>query len=258
MTDDPNRFPAPRTAAEEGADTGTPVSYLLLDIVRRLRARERGYLADLLHDGPIQDLAAVPLELAEARRVLGGSPGDELGQVAQQVDAAGRSLRGLQEELWPFPRPASGLAVTLNRRTAWLLATPLVVDLGEGAASLGEAEIQVVADVVELILVGLASAEGRPLAAVQADEHLIFLQMNMGLAPVGDPASSGLAAARASLGSLAAAIQASIEVELHGRRLRVRMEIPRRPHRTRLDDAAAATSHRLSGPPSALSPPARV
>jgi hypothetical protein len=254
---DPNRFPAPRTPAEEDADTGTPVSYLLLDIMRRLRARERGYLADLLHDGPIQDLAAVPLELAEARRVLGGSPGDELGQVAQQVDAAGRSLRGLQEELWPFPRQASGLAVTLNRRTAWLLATPLVVDLGEGAASLGEAEIQVVADVVELILVGLASAEGRPLAAVQADEHLIFLQMNMGLAPVGDPASSGLAAARASLDSLAAAIQASIEVERHGRRLRVRMEILRRPHRTRLDDAAA-TSHRLNGPPSALSPPTRV
>src|SRR5580693_10288274 len=108
MNDDPSRFPAPRAAAEDGADVGTPAPQLLLDIVRRLRARERGYLADLLHDGSIQDLAAVPLELAEARRVLGASPGDELGVVAQQVDAAGRSLRGLQEELWPFPRPASG------------------------------------------------------------------------------------------------------------------------------------------------------
>ena len=258
MTDDPNRFPAPRTAAEEDADTGTPVSYLLLDIVRRLRARERGYLADLLHDGPIQDLAAVPLELAEARRVMGTSPGDELGVVAQQVDAAGRSLRGLQEELWPFPRPAYDLAVALNRRTAWLLATPLVVDVGEGAAGLGAAEIQVVADVAELILVGLASEEARPLAAVQADEHRIVLQMNMTLEPAGDPASSGPAAARASLRSLAAAIQAGIDVELHGRRLRIRMEIPRRPYRTRLDAAAAATSHRLNGPPSALSPRTRV
>ena len=98
MTDDPTRFPAPRAAAEDGADTGTPTPHLLLDIVRRLRARERGYLADLLHDGPIQELAAVPLELAEAQRVMGTSPGDELGVVAQQVDAAGRSLRGLQEE----------------------------------------------------------------------------------------------------------------------------------------------------------------
>ena len=70
MTDDPTRFPAPRAAAEDGTDTGTPAPHLLLDIVRRLRARERGYLADLLHDGPIQELAAVPLELAEARCVM--------------------------------------------------------------------------------------------------------------------------------------------------------------------------------------------
>lgn len=35
------------------------------------------------------------------------------------------------------------------------------------------------ADVAELILVGLVGAEARALAAVQADEHLIFLQMNM-------------------------------------------------------------------------------
>jgi hypothetical protein len=230
MNDDPTRFPAPRAAAEDGADTGTPVPHLLLDIVRRLRARERGYLADLVHDGPIQELAAVPLELAEARRAMGTSPGDELGVVAQQVDAAGRSLRGLQEKLWPFPQPASGLAVALNRRTAWLLATPLAVDVGAGAAGLREAEIQVVADIAELILVGLVSPEARALAEVRADEHLIVLQVNMTLAPLGDPASSGPAAARASLRSLAAAIQAGIDVELHGRRLQVRMEIPRRQH----------------------------
>jgi hypothetical protein len=258
MTDDPTRFPAPRAAAEDGASTGIPASHLLLDIVRRLRARERGYLADLLHDGPIQELAAVPLELAEARRAMGTSPGDELGVATQQVDAAGRSLRGLQEELWPFPRPASGLAMTLNRRTAWLLTAPLAVDVGHGAAGLGEAEIQVVADVAELILVSVVSTEARPLAAVQADEHLIFLQMNMSLAPVGDPASSGPAAARASLRSLAAAIQASVDVELHGRRLRIRMELPRRPHRSGLGAAAAPSSHQLSSPSSALSPPTWV
>jgi hypothetical protein len=256
MTNDPTRFPAPRAAAEDGADAGAPALHLLLDIVRRLRARERGYLADLLHDGAIQELAAVPLELAEARRAMPTSPDDELGVVAQQVDAAGRSLRGLQEELWPFPRPASGLAVALNRRTAWLLATPLAVDVGESAARLGEAEIQVVADVAELILVSLVSAETRAVAAVRADDHLIFLQLNMTLMPVGDPASGGPAAARASLRSLATALQASVDVELHGRRLRVLMEIPRRPlHRSGLGAAAAAASHQLDGRPPALSPP---
>jgi hypothetical protein len=254
MTDDPTRFPAPRAAAKDGAETGIPASHLLLDIVRRLRARERGYLADLLHDGPIQELAAVPLELDEARRAMGTSPGDELGMVAQQVDAAGRSLRGLQEELWPFPRPASGLAGALNRQTAWLLAVPLAVDVGAGAASLSPAEIQVVADVAELILVGVVSAEARALAAVQADEHLIFLQMNMTLASDDDLASSGPAAARAALRSLAAAIQAGVDVEFHGRRLRIRMEIARRPHRSGLAISAIPKSHRLDGPASALSP----
>jgi hypothetical protein len=230
MNDDPTRFPAPRAADEDGADVGTPAPQLLLDIVRRLRARERGYLADFLHDGPIQELAAVPLELAQAHRAMETSPGDELEVVARQVDAAGRSLRGLQEELWPFPRSASGLAATLKRRTAWLLATPLAVDVGAGAVGLREAEIQVVADIAELILVGLVSPETRALAEVGADENLIFLQVNMTLAPLGDPSSSGPAAARASLRSLAAAIQAGIDIDLHGRRLQVRMEIPRRQH----------------------------
>ena len=255
MNDDPTRFPAPRAEAEDGAEAGTPAPQLLLDIVRRLRARERGHLAGLLHDGPIQELAAVPLELAEARRAMGTSPGDELGMVAQQVDAAGRSLRGLQEELCPFPGSASGLAATLNRRTAWLLAIPLAVDVGAGAVGLREAEIQVVADIAELILVDLVSPEARALAEVGADEHLIFLQVNMTLAPLGDPASSGPAAARASLRRLAVAIQAGIDVELHGRRLRVRMEIPRRPHRSGLGAAAASTSHQPDGPPPALSQP---
>ena len=258
MTDDHTRLPAPRAPAEDGADPGIPASHLLLDIVRRLRAREHGYLADLLHDGPIQELAAVPLELAEARRAKGTWPGDELGVVAQQVDAAGRSLRSLQEEIWPFPRPASGLAMALNRRTAWLLAAPLAVDVGAGAAGLSAAEIQVVADVAELILVGLVSAEAPALAAVQADEHLIFLQMRMTLVPAGDPASSGPAPDTASLRGLAAAIQAGVDVELHGRRLRVRIEIPRRPRPPGLGAGATRTSHRLNGPPSALSPPTWV
>ena len=61
MCGDSARHPAPGGAANEGADTATAASRLLLDIVRRLRGRERGYLAGLLHDGPIQELAAAAL-----------------------------------------------------------------------------------------------------------------------------------------------------------------------------------------------------
>ena len=227
MSEESIGCPAPGAVAEDGADAGIPAPHLLLDVMRRLRARERGYVAGLLHDGPMQELAAAPLMLAEARRATGASQSDELGLVAQQVDAAGRSLRCLQDELWPFPRSASGLATALNRRTAWLLATPLAVDAGEGAAGLLEAEIQVVADVVELIL---ASTEGpaRALAEVRADEELIFLGMSITPAPGGAPASGDPAAASASVRRLAAVIGVGAEVGLHASRLRVRMEIPRR------------------------------
>ena len=244
MSDRSTRFPAPRAIAEDGADTETAAPYPVLDIVRRLRARERGYLAALLHDGPIQELAAAPLVLAEARRAMGTSQCDELGALAQQVDAAGRSLRGLQDRLRPFPQSASGLAAVLNRRTDWLLATPLAVDAGTGTAGLLEAEIQVVADMVELILAGLVSEEApaRALAAVRADQDLIFLEMNMTPAPDSDLAF-GDPAARAALRSLATVIQARADVDLHGRRLRVRMDIPRWPnHQSGLGAAARTTT----------------
>jgi hypothetical protein len=231
MSDDSIRFPAPRAVAENGAEERAPSPHLLLGMVRRLRARERGYLAGLLHDGPIQELAAAPLVLAEARRATSTAQRTELGVVAQQVDAASRSLRGVQDELWPFPRPSSGLAASLRQRTGWLLDTPLAVDAGAGAAGLAEADIGFVADLVELILAGLVSAEApvpaRALAAVQARQDLIFLQMNMTLTSDGDLACGGPAAARASLRSLAAAAPARADLDLHGRRLRVRMDIPR-------------------------------
>lgn len=245
MTDDGPLGPARGTVAQDDADAGTAVPQLL-EIVRRLRARERGYLVGVLHDGPIQELAAAPLELAEARRALETSQFDELGLVitddldlvAQQVDAAGQSLRGLQDELWPFPPPSSGLAAALRLRTGWLLDTPLTVDAGTGAAGLSEAEVQVVADIVELILAGLVSPEtpapAHALAAVRAGQDLIFLEMTMSPAPASDPASAdpasgATASALASLRSLAAVIKADADIDRHGRGWRVRMEIPRRP-----------------------------
>jgi hypothetical protein len=215
--------------------TGNAAPQALLGMVRGLRVRERGYLASLLHDGPIQELAAVTLELGEVRRAVGAPPGDEPGDepddLVRQVHAVGRTLCRLQDELWPFPRPGSGLIETLKQRTAWLLATPLAVAAGEGAAELPEAGVQAVADVTELILAGLGDTEAwdRPIVAVRADPDLIFLELNMTPAAGRDPASGGSAAVRAWLHRLAAAIQARADVSLDDRRLRIWMEIPRCP-----------------------------
>jgi hypothetical protein len=200
----------------------------LLDMVRRLRGRERGYLASLLHDGPIQELAAATLELGEVHRAASDEPDD----IARQVHAAGRALCRIQDELWPFPRPGSGLVETLKQRTAWLLATPLAVAADEGAAELPDADVQAVADVAELILTGLGDAEAwdRPIVAVRADPEQIFLELNMtpatGREPEDDSATVG-----AWLHRLAAAIQVRADAALDDRRLRIWMEMPRCPDR---------------------------
>ena len=230
MSDEDAWRPARGALAVDG--TGHAAPQALLDMLRRLRSRERGYLADLLHDGPIQELAAATLELD----AMGVPPGDEPNGVVRQVHAAGRTLCRLQDELWPFPRPGSGLIETLKQRTAWLLATSLAVAVGDGAAELSDADVQAVADVTELILAGLgdaglgdAEAWDRPIVGVRADPDLIFLELNMTPAPGRDPASGGSAAVGAWLHRLAAAIQARADVILDDRRLRIWMEIPRCP-----------------------------
>jgi hypothetical protein len=230
MGNDSSERPARGTAVRDGADAEGAAPRRLLDIMRQLRARERRYLAGLLHDGPVQELAAAVLELGLARRATGTSQHDELGVIIQQVDAAGRSLRNLQDELWPFPRSDSGLVTALQRRTAWLLGTPLAVHVGEGAAGLPAAQITVVADVVELILAGLAGGEAPTgtFAAVRADQDLIFLDLGMVSATDGDQAFGG-PAATAVIHELAAAIQARADVSLHDRHLRILMEMHRWP-----------------------------
>jgi hypothetical protein len=233
MSDEDARRPthdAPVGGAVD-AGVGNAAPQALLDMVRRLRARERGHLASLLHDGPIQQLAVVTLELGEVRRAMRAPPSDEPNGLAQQVHEVGRELCRLQDELWPFPRPGSSLIETLKQRTAWLLATPLAVAVGEGAAGLSEADIQAVADVTELILTGLGNAEAwdRPIVMIRARPDLIFLQLNMTPPQERDLASGGSAAVEAWLHRLAAAIHARADVGLDDRRLRIWMEIPRCP-----------------------------
>ena len=222
----------PRPAPDAAADAGPAAVRQLLDIVRGLRVRERTALADLLHDVPIQELAAAALELGMVRGAMGASEGDRFDMLQQRVDAASRSLRCLLDELWSFPYAESSLAKALTRRTAWLLATPLIVNVGENAAGLLTTEISVVANIVELILLGTVSTEVpmRALAAVRADEDLIFLELNLSPAadthqPFGDQAP-----VRAWLDSLSAAIRICADTELSARRLRTRIGLPRQPH----------------------------
>lgn len=235
MSEEEGQRPAHGFPTSDAAAAGTAAPRVLLDVARRLRARERAHLVGLLHDGPIQDLAAMALELAEVRRALRESPSDEPGAIERYVEAIGRELGRLQDELWPFPRPGSGLATALQRRTAWLLPTPLIVAVGEGAAGLPEADIQAVADLVELILAAPddAGAWDQAIAAVRAGPDLVFLELTMMAQPGRDPDCADSAAAIVSLRRLAMALHAHADLPPDGRRLRVCTEIPRcSQHRT--------------------------
>ncbi len=222
----------PRPAPSVSADAGTAAVWQLLEIVRGLRVREHGALAGLLHDDPIQELAVAALEVSLARRTKEASEGKRFDMLEQRVDAAGRSLRGLLDELCSFPYAESSLTVALERRTAWLLATPLIVDAGDGASGLLASEVSVVANIVELILLGTAPAEvsGRALASVRASEDLIFLELNLSVTAGTHQPFGGQPAVRAWLDSLSAATRIRTDTTLRGRRLRTRVQLPRQPH----------------------------
>ena len=208
---------------------GEAQTWQLLRVARRLRARERHELVDFLHDGPIQELTAVTLELQMMCRSV--PPAPRLDAVLHRLSSAAGSLRWLVDGPWPFLEPEVRLAPALQQRTAWLLAAPVTVDADEHAAELGTAEVSAVADVVELMLLGMVTANPPAHAhvAVGTDEHMIQIDLTLTSAAGDDQAIGDPATAQAALDELASALGASLQARLRGRRWRARIGLPRQP-----------------------------
>jgi hypothetical protein len=202
----------------------------LLETVRRLRACEREELADYLHQGPIQDIAAATLALHR----LGGRAQPELAGQASEIgrllDEAARSLRRLMDGQWPslrdqdpFLRPEDWLTGALRERTGWLLAAPMTVDVSEPSAGLGAAEVPRVVDVAELLL--FAMTGGNLPAEASATVAVEGRQVTIGLT-VAQPAAGG---AGAALTELAAALGAGVRTEFFPGHWRAVIGVPRQP-----------------------------
>ena len=211
----------------------TEAWWRLLDITRRIRAREHLELADFLHDGPIQELTAASLELQMLRRSAPTCPAPRLDAVQQLVEVAAGSLRGLVDSQRPFLRPETRLAAALQERIESLLAAQVTVDAGEPPAGLAAIEVPIIVDVVELMLLGVAPASPRKRVhvAVRAEEQLIQIQLYLTSAAeddqtIGDPATAG-----ASLAELASALRASAHSEFCDGLWRARIALPRQPAR---------------------------
>jgi len=175
----------------------------LLEALRRLRWRERLDYADRLHDGPVQDLAAAGLGLRLLSGELTASQRAEVETVADQLDAAGRELRQLMARAAPPALGAPLAADTIRDRTAWLLATPAVVDVGPDLAELGPGPRAVLADVAELAIF-LLLAKGPPAQArvrVRAEAQSIQVEVTLA-----GPGAAGGAATAAQLAGVAAAL----------------------------------------------------
>ena len=211
---------------------GGPRPWQLLGLTRQLRAHERRELVDFLHDGPIQELTALTLELQMMSRSMPSAPAPHFDVVFQRLNAAAESLRWLIDGNWPFLAPETRLTTALQQRTAWLLAAPAAVDTYGQAARLGAAaEVPVIVDVVELMLLEMVPAGPPALAhvAVHVLEKLIQIELTLKPAtdngqPIGDPV-----AAQHALDGLAAALGASARINSHGQLLQARIELPRQP-----------------------------
>jgi len=207
-----------------------PQAWQLLGMTRALRSRERGELIGFLHDRPIQELTAAALELDMMRRTATSGLAERIDAVRQRLDAAAGALRWLVDGQWPFVRPETMVAAALPQRTAWLLAAPATVDVGEHQVRLCATEVATIADIVELIL--LALLPGRPPAqahaAVRAEDHLIQIALTLACGAGEDDAVGDPAADRA-LKEMAAALGARVHAEFRAKQCRVFITLPRQP-----------------------------
>jgi CheY-like chemotaxis protein len=227
--------PAPDAPAPESVSRGgnqppadEPQAWQLLGLVRRLRAHERRELVDFLHDGPIQELTALTLELQMISRSEQAGLAAHCDAMLRRLNAATASLRWLIDGSWPFLTPETRLAAALQQRTAWLLASPVTVDTGPPSALPAAAEVPVIVDVVELMLLAMLP-DGQPVrahVAVRTPERPIRIELTLTPATADDGLTGDPAAAQASLDELACALGASAQATLCKSQWRVLIVLP--------------------------------
>jgi CheY-like chemotaxis protein len=186
-------WPGPGEPGATPVTAGLPAGPMLA-VVRGLRTQERGQLVDILHDGPIQDLAAVMLTLHLLRGPAVADLAVPLAGLRERLDSASRALRSLIDGQWPFLREETRLPEALAQRTAWLLTTPLTVHLRPADAAVPPPEVPGVVDLIELLLFTMAA--GGPLAAAEVTVEVAERQITVQLTatppdPPGLPATPG-------------------------------------------------------------------
>jgi len=231
--------PAGAPAAPQEASTGArrsgqagmggpagrvPAPWRLLGMLREIRSSERAALADFVHDGPIQDLAAATLALQLTVRQAPADLARFLGELQGEIDAAARSLRLLTDGDWPFLPPGAPLPDTIRQRTGWLPLSSVTVDVRSTCAAL-RAEAPLIGDVIELGLFLMTSdgPQSQAQICVQAGENEAEIVLT--LTQAGD--LRDWAAGGERLAELAAILGGTVHSERSPARWQVRITLPR-------------------------------
>jgi CheY-like chemotaxis protein len=216
--------PGPGVTRPGGRASRMPATWRLLGMIRELRSSERATVADFVHDGPIQELAAAALAIHLGGREEHAGVARLHGELQQGIDAAGRSLRYLTDGDWPFLPPGASLPETIRQRTAWLPLSSVTVDIRQTCVAL-RAEAPLIADVVELALF-LMTSDGPPSQAdicVQAGENEAEIVLT--LTQPGDVRD--WAADTGQLAELASILGGTAYTERGPARWQVRIAVPR-------------------------------
>jgi len=216
-----------RAAPDEPPRTAGAQAWQLLGVIRRLRERERQELVDFLHDGPLQGLTAVALDLQMARSEA-AVPAPRLEAALRELKTAAGSLRWLVDGHWTSLMARTTLADALRQRTEWLLAAPATVHADAGAATPTAAEIPVIVDVAELMLFGIlpASPPMRADVAVRAEADEIRIDLAL-TADRDEPPADHPSAVQAALGELASALGAAAHADVRDQQWQARLVLPR-------------------------------
>jgi DNA-binding response OmpR family regulator len=218
---------APSSAAPHQGEQ--PQAWRTVRLIRRLRAHERREITDFLHDGPVQELTAVTLELQMMARSQAPGQAESGEATLQQLNGATASLRWLVDGLWPFPKPETDLAAALQVRTAWLLAAPVSVDAGQLPAMLSALEVAGIVDVVELMVLAMIPA-GQPERAhviVRVSERLVQIEVTLTPSAEGGRITGDPSAARVSVDDLGGALGTWILFTFGERHWRSRITLQR-------------------------------
>jgi DNA-binding response OmpR family regulator len=199
-----------------------------------LRERERADIADALHDGPVQGLAAAILGLHLIREQLPTTQRELLDAVVSQVSETATTIRALIGRLSP-PWPGASPAAIISNQTAWLLAAPPVVEIRPPADRISQATARLAADVAELALFlasGPAAPGGRrPGARIRVLETEPTLAVEADISwPSGDPGDDATVPAEGAWretlrAEMASALGADIEFSRLPSELRMRVSL---------------------------------